>query len=190
MSLISTTNSYYKNLKLSALLLFLSLASFLFLPDIVSSANAATDINIEVSWKPIYLSLADGDAINFGSITPSENLGAGNNVGTMKVIKKNLSVSTNGKSAAVYFSMKGNSNSLAYNDNDSNISIPAINDNGTPTTFSDSAWGYATAGAADFAGLSLYSGPLDTQMTKTAHSTFYNTGVWAAVPLSGNEKKI
>ena len=189
-------------LKASVLMLFFSIFSFVFLPYLLDDVNAATEEVVStVTWSPISLTLSDGGAVNFGTMTPSSE-GSGN-VGTMKVLKKNISVTSNGKAVNVYLSMVGDGTGLEYSygsTTDSSISIPAVTEAGdSPDSFGGSGWGYAVRakgagelvdpvsdmGFSSGATYEAYDSKVGQELTKATDTAVYNTGKWKMVPVFG-----
>ena len=181
------------------------LMAFVLLPTILAEANAATDVDTKITWNQVSLTLdpdygngattdeGHGD-VQFGEIVPTSV--AEGNLGTMRVVKKNIGVTTNGQFYSVYLSMAGNSNSLILED--STLEIEAIDAtwDGTganaPQAFSETSWGFAVPTGNGTTTLTTpftynYSGTYDsilaTDLTKTSHASAYNQGTWAKVPV-------
>lgn len=165
---------------------------FILLPTLAGEASATT-ASLDLSWEPTSLifdpdvaasyeyeatsgssgsrigDLGHGD-IFFNTIIPTSRTdgatsASNGNVGTLKLIKKTLSVETSGRYFTIYLSTAGSSNGLAYT-GDSLMAIPAISSSfSSPSVFSSSAWGYAVPGIEDtgidsaptYATSSLYS---------------------------------
>ena len=200
----SLIETYRRNLRNSALLLFLSLLAFVFLPYVVADANATTEVSATMTWTPISLTFSDGGDIDFGSIIPPAD---DSDYGSMKVAKQNVSIDTNARQIFVYLSTEGASNALT-NGYDSNIAIPALGNGSTgtwanPGAFSGNGWGYAiqeksvsgttiydTNFSADYSGFDTVISA-NKQINSTGeYSTLYNTGTWAGVPVSGSAQQI
>ena len=206
-------------LKTSMVGMMVFLLTFVFLPSITSAANAldATPVNMSVSWTPISLTFSDGGAVAFGSIAPRS--ASGSTYGTMKVVRKTLSATTNGKALDIYISMSGSETALKYgSDTTSSIQIPAIGPKtvesvevGTwsnPVAFSGLGWGYAVpqktvSGSvintdSSFAGTTAFVGSFglndgtSSQVSGEINSdaSGYNAQTWAGVPASNEPQKI
>ena len=171
-----------------------------------------------VSWNEVSLTLdpdyGNGSIddtghgnVNFGEIVPSTV--SDGNIGTMRVIKKNIGVITNGTYYSVYLSMDGDDQELIMTG--TGLKINPINaywdgatdgddDTNAPSAFSSSAWGFAVpTGSTETKTLvtpftynysSNYDSVLGTDLTKSTHMGIYNKATWAQVPAAGDAQQI
>ena len=189
--------------------------AFVVVPCIVAEASAANKAETDVTWKKLTLTLdpdygngsmsdeGHGD-IDFGEVVPSTANSSGN-VGTQKVVKKQIGVFTTGSYYAVYLSMSGSTSGLVKEGDTMGGIEASAGTWASPAAFSDTAWGYAVPNRASlpsgfttpFAaeGNDGYWGyddflvdPTDpdaNNLTKNGiGSSVYNTGTWAAVPVA------
>ena len=185
--------------------------SFLLLPSLLLSANAAQQVSVSSGWNAVTLSIdpdyGNGSVsdeghgnVEFGTLTPQENYG--NSKGTMRVEKKTIGVTSTGKYYSVYLSTSAANTDLVTGlklSTDSGITIPAIGDGSStgtwssPVAFSDSAWGYAVPtktgiyttpfSATTYAtAYNSTDGTIGVPLTYDANPTAYNQGTWAGVP--------
>ncbi|MBQ7802598.1 hypothetical protein IJ380_01930 [Candidatus Saccharibacteria bacterium] len=187
--------------------------AFLFLPYIVAKASASSqEVSVGANWVATSLTfdpdygngnLSDpghGD-VTFGEIVPTSV--SENNYGTMRVIKKQIGVTSNGKYYSVYLSMAGESNDLKLDGTASNIRIPAVGGSwDEPVNFSNgTGWGFAVPGTEIETSASTWDDPetpeyptfsqnttfsnaanLGTDLTYASNSLIYNKDTWVAVP--------
>ena len=202
---IKETIIFGRLLKASAFATALFVMAYVFVPTILAEANAATDVDTKITWNQVSLTLdpdygngsttdeGHGD-IDFGEIVPTSV--ADGNVGTMRVIKKNIGVTTNGQFYSVYLSMAGTTKSLILEDSTLEIEPIDATWDGTgdsaPQAFSETSWGFAVPTGNGTTTLATpftynysnnYDGILATDLTKSSHSTAYNQGTWAQVPV-------
>ena len=190
-------------LKSSCIAFAVFLMAFLFVPYLASNANATTtEVYGNITWPQIALSLDTGGDVNFGTITPSVNNGT--NFGTMVVAKKNVKITSNGKSARVYLSVNSDSsNSLTLSG--SSLTIPPAAGSWTaPAALGGKGWGFAVPDKT-VSETTTYETPFATDID--FDETFglsdnsisdqlqviddgYDGQTWAALPLKGDEKKI
>ena len=191
---------YHRLLGISVGALAVFLMAFTLIPTLIAEANAATDVDTKVSWNQVSLTLdpdyGNGSAsdpghgdVQFGEIVPTSV--ADGNIGTMRVIKKNIGITTNGQFYSVYLSMAGNTQSLILQD--STLEIEPINASwSSPSAFSETSWGFAVPSGD---GVTTFQTPftytysasydtvLATDLTKTSHNSIYNKATWAQVPV-------
>ena len=211
LGLTSYRNNCYRNLRVSALLLFLSILVFTFVPYIVADANAEEAVDLETLWGKIKLELitgAGGDGSvsfnNGNAITPDA-------AGVVATKAKTLTVNTTGKHFSVYLSM----NSEVENDNQklcygfdasddakkncghTTIGIsPVTENNGSPAALTGNSWGYAlNDGETGFSAAGTYSNnnlsgnPITATTGNEADADLYSAK-FAAVPLASTPDKI
>ena len=177
------------------------LLGFILLPNIIAEASAST-VTSAISWSPVSLTL-DPDTEDTSTAIGQEGHGdvlfdfvaptsvADNNIGTMQVIKKRVSVATSGQYFAIYLQTGGDSAALTRSGTGA-ININPIN--GTweqPITFTGKSWGYAVPANSSF-GSDLATAPSVSDYTvfdsilgqdlTYSSSQYYNHGKWAAVP--------
>ena len=198
----------YRNLRVSCLLLFLSIFSFVVVPYLIMDANAANNVAAAATWTPVSLTLATSD-VAFGDITPSVDDGT-NNFGTMVVTRKNVGITSNGKAVKVYLSTNDDDSNDLVHETATGVKIPAIGDGTTtgiwtnPTSFSGKGWGYAVPDKTE-SGSTIFSTSFDTDAEFASYFGInvnaltsqleygdggYNGKTWAAVPKLGNEQLI
>ncbi|MBQ6605885.1 InlB B-repeat-containing protein [Candidatus Saccharibacteria bacterium] len=201
-------NNYYRNLRVSALLLFLSIISFVFVPYLISDANAET-ATLDLDWTKVVLELDTGSEsgnvmFNGGNaITPDE-------AGKVATVAKTLTVNTTGKHFSVYLSMDssvGTNQKLCFDFDPSVVEksscahtgigiSPVAEADGAPAQFTGNNWGYAlNDGETGFSSAGTYSnnslsGDLITSTTTNAADLALYNAKWAAVPVFGSEDKI
>ena len=215
-------------LKGSLAALGIFILGFIIAPALFAEAQAAVHIGSEIDWESVSLTLdPDVDAttagtsgigdeghgdIDFGTITPSAS--SDGNLGTMKVMKKQIGVTTSGKYYTVYLSTTSSSNGLnlvttvdgtptqntAYN-------IPAISSEWSdPSNFGNYAsWGFAVPGTTittdeeidgqivhhpSFPVPSLTETQIYSSSTETGASQTYNDTLWAPVATTANPQQI
>ena len=231
-STASIRKSFYCSLAGLALLLL----SFVFTPLILHSVNAANLVQFGADWGQVSLELdpdvaateeyeasagASGSTIgdsghgdvDFGTITPTE--ASGSNYGTLRILKKTVGVTTNGKYFSVYLSTTGTTNSL-NREGDTNIAVPAVTTNtsegsagtwASPASFSQEGWGFAvpgtnittdgttTASLPSFGYLSTVDlatieNKLGVDIIPTDGGQLYTSSRWAAVPVKANAQQV
>ena len=201
-------------LKTSMVGMMVFLLTFVFLPSITSAANAASDtlVAANISWQPISMTFTDGGNIDFGSITPQS--ASGSTYGTMKVMRKTLVATTNGRALDVYVSMNGTTDKLFYgSDDSSSLYIPSSAGTwASPAAFSGIGWGYAVpqktvnssvingsgnAAESHFAdadafitSFGLNNGTNSQLSDEIKSGTGYNEQTWAGVPIKTAPQKI
>ncbi|MBQ6130523.1 hypothetical protein IJI72_02455, partial [Candidatus Saccharibacteria bacterium] len=130
--------------------LFVFALAFVFLPYLLSDANAAQQVTATAGWDTVSVTIdpdygngstsddGHGD-VDFGTLTPQENYG--NSKGTMRVEKKTIGVTSNGSYYSVYLSTSAANVDLTTGlalSSDSGITIPAILGTwSNPIAFSD-----------------------------------------------------
>jgi len=207
-----------------------------FTPLILHSVNAANLVQFGADWGQVSLELdpdvaateeyeasagASGSTIgdsghgdvDFGTITPTE--ASGSNYGTLRILKKTVGVTTNGKYFSVYLSTTGTTNSL-NREGDTNIAVPAVTTNtsegsagtwASPASFSQEGWGFAvpgtnittdgttTASLPSFGYLSTVDlatieNKLGVDIIPTDGGQLYTSSRWAAVPVKANAQQV
>ncbi|MBR2587317.1 hypothetical protein IKE71_03005 [Candidatus Saccharibacteria bacterium] len=169
---------------------------FIFAPTLISEASATENVATAVSWDVVSLTLDPGGDVNFGEVVPSSRDISIGNFGTQKVVKKNVTVTTNGDYYAVYLSTFGENNALKTS-SDTVQAIPPIGNRAAgadSSSFATTSWGFAIPTSETASIFSAYDdflvNPADTQannLTKLGTgSVVYNTGLWSAVPTLSN----
>ncbi|MBR2587375.1 hypothetical protein IKE71_03335 [Candidatus Saccharibacteria bacterium] len=206
---IKEINLINRALRASLAMLGLFVLAFCLIPNLISEASA-TDITSNINWSPVSLAL---DPDTEDTETPIGGVGhgnilfnfiaatsvSGNNIGTMQVVKKRVSVTTSGKQFMVYLSTGSETDSgLALNGGDMSI-VPINGTWSEPVAFTGKSWGYAVPGNASF-GAGLATAPsisdyaaydsIQGRDLTYASSEHYNKGKWAAVPVLGGAQQI
>lgn len=167
--------------------------AFILVPTLISEASATDDVSAGVRWGSVSLTLdpdvaateaaADpaveqalsthGD-INFGEMVPSSK--AGDNYGTLKVLKKTIGITSTGKYYSVFISTNSATNSLNFSGSETVANIPAVTSDGTndgswdePAQLKGNGWGFATPGT-----------PVETSTSTSASPTYPSFGLTRA----------
>ena len=185
-------------LKTSCLAFAVFLLAFVFVPYIVSDANAES-AQVSLKWRKVVLELDTGSNsgnVNYGLVSPTAP--SASNYGTLAVQKKTLTVNTSGKYFNVYLSMDskaggdGTKKSLCYGFDASqefpcNGQTPGINpvteDNGNPAALQTNGWGYAIPGATGFSAVGNYDTTTGISSESTGNTSAYG-GAKANVPVA------
>ncbi|MBR3204261.1 hypothetical protein IKF81_01085, partial [Candidatus Saccharibacteria bacterium] len=204
---------YSRALKGSCFALAVFVLAFVFLPYIIVEASAINnDVSLGANWQAVSLEIdtdyghgsvtdeGHGDVL-FGSVTPTERNTATSpsNYGTMKILKKTIGITTNGKYYAVYLSTSDSSNRLSVS-GDSGAYIPASNGSwAAPSAMTSSSWGFSVPNTPIPKSDSDPSTPgftapssdlLDIELTAANGGTYYSNSLWAAVPVLGSARPI
>ena len=202
--------------------------AFTFLPVILAEANAANNlVKFGADWGQVNLELNPdtdaetniGDAghgdVDFGTITPSAQAGA--NYGTLRVLRKKISVTTNGQYFTVYLSTTNDKNGLLLSGNaSSTVEVPAVGTDqnpaswATPRVFDGAEWGYAVPktnigintdtpntlpdfgffSSATDSQLNTFESKLGKDIISTDNETAYTTAKWAPVPVKADAQQV
>ncbi|MBQ8997051.1 hypothetical protein IJ095_03465, partial [Candidatus Saccharibacteria bacterium] len=187
-----------------------------------AEAHAETT-SASVDWSSVQITLNTNDTgsdgtsgdVEFSTLSPTANNldSSGSSYGTLKVLKKNISIATNGKYYTIYLSTNTTNNSLnlvtsgsgASATTTTGVNIPAIGGTwASPMTFTANGragWGFAVPGTMIAKSTSDATPPTfvvpsltDTQITSETDTTgaaaTYTSTVWSAVPVLASPQQI